>query len=212
MKFSILTLFPESIQSYFESSILARAQKDGHIHIRLLNPRDFSADKHRKVDNAPYGGGPGMVLMAEPLLDAWKNARGKNAKKVKTIILSPQGKIFTNTLAHTWAKNYDHLVLIAGHYEGIDDRVRKATRAEEISIGEYVLTGGELAATVIVDATIRHIHGVLGNKESLEETRVASKRAYTRPEQFVFAGKTYRVPKILLSGDHKKIDEWRKAN
>ncbi|MDP3989004.1 MAG: tRNA (guanosine(37)-N1)-methyltransferase TrmD [bacterium] len=213
MKFSILTLFPESIDCYFKSSMLLRAQNDGLVDIQIYNPRDYSTDKHKKADAAPYGGGPGMVLMAEPLLVAWKKAQESvNAKKVKTVILSPQGKPFTRKEAHAWARTYSHVILIAGHYEGIDDRVRKVTRAVEYSIGDYVLTGGELPSAVLVDAILRHIPGVLGNSESLEEKRSASKRSYTRPDNITFENKQYRVPPVLLSGDHKKIEEWRKKN
>lgn len=212
MKFSLITLFPESVLGYVRSSMLARAQAAGLVEIEILNPREYSVDKHKKVDDTPYGGGPGMVLSVQPIIAAWEKAVGdrkKEGKKVKTIILSPQGVPFTNTLAKKWAKQYDQIVLIAGHYEGVDDRVRVITKGQEVSVGDYVLTGGELPALSIIDAVSRQVSGVLGNTESLEEKRISSAKSYTRPAEFEYSGKKYAVPKVLLSGDHKKIDEWR---
>ena len=216
IRFSILTLFPEAIRPYLDSSMLWKAQKDKKIKVNLVNPRDFTSDKHHRADDRPYGGGPGMVMKAEPILGAISKLKVRNSKQKgfeirnsKFVLTSPRGKEFTNKLAAQWAKKYQNIVLIAGHYEGIDARVKKILQAEEISVGPYTLTGGELPAFVIVDAVTRRLPGVLGKSESLEELRVASGEVYTRPETLKFKGKSYRVPKILLSGHHKNIKIWR---
>ena len=187
---------------------MARAIRAGKIKVKFYNPRDFTRDKHRQVDDKPYGGGPGMVIKAEPVLKAVAKAITRQ-EKTKVIILSPRGKQFTNADAFSWSKKYTNLVLIAGHYEGIDGRVKKVLKATEISVGPYILTGGELPAMMIVDAVTRQIPGVLGKSESLEEKRVTNGEVYTRPEEIIFQGKKYKVPKVLLSGDHKKIEEWK---
>jgi len=210
VNFHIVTLFPESF-SYLRESILARAQKKKRVTIKFYNPRDFTTDKHRITDDKPYGGGPGMVMKAEPILKAVKRARGRK-KLFKTIVFSPHGKQFDNRYAKKLATNYKDLILIAGRYEGVDERVVKILKAEKISIGPYVLTGGELPAMVVIDAITRQISGVLGKALSLEEERVASKEVYTRPEVINYKGKKYRVPKVLLSGDHKRIAAWREAH
>ncbi len=220
MHFHVITIFPEMVRGYVDSALLLRAQKEKKISVSCYDPRDFTKDKWRKIDDRPYGGGPGMVMEAEPILKAVKKARGKKlvssktgqGEKVKTIIVSPRGEQFSNDMAEKWAKRYDHLVIISGRYEGIDARVKKALRAEEISMGPYVLTGGEVPAMAIIDATARRIPGVLGNEESPEEYRVASGETYTRPEVFTYEGKQYRVPKVLLSGDHGAIEEWRRKS
>jgi len=216
IRFSILTLFPEAIRPYLDSSMLWKAQKDKKIKVNLVNPRDFTSDKHHRADDRPYGGGPGMVMKAEPILGAISKLKVRNSKQKgfeirnsKFVLTSPRGKEFTNKLAAQWAKKYQNIVLIAGHYEGIDARVKKILQAEEISVGPYTLTGGELPALVIVDAVTRRLPGVLGKSESLEELRVASGEVYTRPETLKFKGRSYRVPKILLSGHHKNIETWR---
>ena len=222
MVFCLVTLFPEAIKSYFDSSILKRAQEKKLVKIKFYNPRDFAKDKHRKVrpterrqsfgrvDDKPFGGGPGMVMKVDVLSRTIQKAA---APRQKIILLSPAGKQFTQDTARKWAKNYKNIILISGHYEGIDERVAKIFKAEKISIGPYVLTGGELAAGVVVDAVSRHIPGVLGKAESLEEKRGAlGTPTYTRPEIFKHKGKKYRVPKVLLSGNHKKIVEWRRKN
>jgi len=212
--FHIITIFPEMFRSYVNESILLRAQKNKLINIKFYNPRDFTKDlpaqasKRRKVDDKPYGGGPGMVMQAEPILKAVEKSRGRK-KNVKIIMFSPSGKQFTNVYAKNITKKYKDVILIAGRYEGIDARVKKALHAEEISVGSYVLTGGEVPAMVFIDATSRQIPGVLGHAESLEEKRTASSEMYTRPEILKHKGKNYKVPKVLLSGDHKKIEEWR---
>ncbi len=210
MTFHIITIFPEMFRSYVDESILARAQKKKLINIKVYNPRDFTKDKHRSVDDKPYGGGPGMVMQAEPILKAALKARGRK-KNVKVIMFSPSGKQFTNAYARALNKKYKDVILISGRYEGIDSRVKKALRAEEVSIGPYVLTGGEVPAMIVVDAVSRQIPGVLGHAESLEEKRVASSEMYTRPEVIKHKGKNYKVPKVLLSGDHKRIEEWRNS-
>src|SRR3989338_5888764 len=180
--FHIISIFPEVFEKYLNTSMLWRAKKEKLASFLIWNPRDYTKDKHGKVDHRPYGGGPGMVMTVDPILRSVATALKKSHRSKKIIIFSPQGKQFTNTLAKSWAKKYTELVLIAGHYEGIDARVKKILKAEEISIGPYTLTGGELPALVIIDAVSRHIPGVLGKAESLEERRVTSGETYTRPE------------------------------
>lgn len=206
--FHIITIFPDIFESYLNDSMMARAIRGRQIKVRFYNPRDFTRDKHRKVDDKPYGGGPGMVMKAEPVIKAVAKAIARQ-KNTKVIILSPRGRQFTNREAIEWSKKYKNLVLIAGHYEGIDGRVKKTLKATEISVGPYVLTGGELPAMMIMDAVTRQIPGVLGKSESLEEKRVTNGEVYTRPEEIIFQNKKYKVPKVLLSGDHKKIEKWR---
>jgi tRNA (guanine37-N1)-methyltransferase len=223
MNFHVITLFPEVCKTYTDSSILGRAQKTNKgkgaksrgkkIEVRCYNPRDFTKDKHKKVDDKPYGGGPGMVMKAEPVLKAWEKAVGRkrDQKKVKTLIMSPRGKTFDQTLAKEYAKKYDHLVLISGRYEGIDVRVKTALKAEEVSVGDYILTGGELPALSIIDATSRQIPGVLGELDSLEDERATIGECYTRPETITYKRKRYSVPDVFLSGNHSLIDERRKG-
>ena len=214
MHFHIVTLFSKACEAYTDASILGRAQVNKKIKVSYYNPRDFSKDtKHQKVDDSPYGGGPGMVMYAEPILYAVEKAlkikKHDTPKKVKILLMSPRGKVFDQVFATKLAKTYSDIVLIAGRYEGIDARVKKILKAEEVSTGHYVLTGGELPALTIVDAVSRHIPGVLGKSESLEESRIASGEMYTRPETLVWKDKKYKVPKVLQSGNHKLIDEWR---
>lgn len=210
MKFHLVSIFPDIFKSYLNESILKRAQKSGLASFAVYDPRDFTKNKHKKVDDKPYGGGPGMVMQAEPIIKAVKKAVGRK-KKVKVLITSPRGKQFTNKMAQKWAKDYSDLVIICGRYEGIDERVKKVTKAEEISIGPFVLTGGELPAMVMIDSVTRQIPGVLGNNDSLEESRDERGEVYTRPEVLKIAGKNYKVPKVLTEGDHKKINAWRKG-
>lgn len=209
MNFHIITLFPEMFNSYMNGSILGRAIEDKKIKIKFYNPRDFTKDKNRRIDRKPYGGGPGMVIEAMPIIKAVEKAKSKK-KKVKIIFLSPSGTQFDNNYAKKKAKKYSDIIIISGRYEGVDARVKKAFKMEDVSIGNYVLTGGELPAMVIIDCVSRQIEGVLGDFNSLEDSRVASSEVYTRPETIEYKGKKYRVPKVLLSGDHKKIDEWKK--
>jgi len=219
MNFHVVTIFPEICQAYTNASVLGRAQKTDKgkgakvrgkkISVSYYNPRDFTTDKHHKVDDRPYGGGPGMVMKAEPILKAWEKAVGRKKGKVKTLIMSPRGKTFDQANAKKLAKSYEHIVLISGRYEGIDDRVKKILKAEEISVGNYVLTGGELPALTIIDAVAREIPGVLGTSESLEDKRPTNGVAYTRPEVLVWKSKKHPVPEVLLTGDQKKIDQYR---
>ncbi len=206
--FHVITLFPEAFQSYCASSILARAQKNGRIRIHFVNPRDFTSDAHKTADDRPFGGGPGMVLKAEPIVKA-AEAVLRKAKKAKIVLLSPSGTPFTQKCAQTWSRRYSDIILISGRYEGIDARVTKILKAEEISIGPYILTGGELPAMVIMDAVARHLPDVLGKRESLEEKH-GSYPVYTRPETIVWKKKKYPVPSVLMSGNHEKIYKWRK--
>jgi tRNA (guanine37-N1)-methyltransferase len=221
MTFHIITLFPDSLSSYVNESIVARAVKDKKIKIKFYNPRDFTKDPERKskifhgtskhnrrVDKSPYGGGPGMVIEALPVLKAVEKAIGKK-KKIKIIFLAPRGKQFDNAYAKKLSKTYKDIVIISGRYEGVDARVRKILKAEVVTVGPYVLTGGELPAMIVLDAVARQIKGVIGNVNSIEEKRTASKDVYTRPEVLEYKGKKYRVPKVLLSGHHKNIEKWR---
>ncbi len=204
--FHIITIFPEALEGYFGSSILKRAREKKLIKVKLLNPRDYAKDKHRTTDDKPFGGGPGMVMKVEPIVKTVSRIR---AKDKEAFILSPAGKQFTQKMARDWAKKYKNIILICGRYEGIDERVKKILKAKEISVGPYVLTGGELPAAIVVDAVSRNIPGVLGKAESLEDERGIGIPVYTRPETFEHKGKKYRVPKALMSGHHKKIEEWR---
>ena len=204
MKFDILTLFPEMFEVLNES-IIGKAQEKKLIEINLINIRDFSKDKHKKVDDTPYGGGAGMVMMPDVVYDAYSSIKDKENAKV--IYLSPQGKKLDQEKVKELSKQ-KHLILLCGHYEGIDQRVLDEIVDEEISIGDYVLTGGELPAMVLVDSVSRYVGGVL-NEESVEEESFSSKLLeypqYTRPEEF--RGK--RVPEVLLSGHHENIKKWR---
>ncbi len=211
MRFDIITIFPSIFDSYFNESMIKRARVNKLVDIRVHDLRGFTKDKHRKVDARPYGGGPGMVLQIEPLARALESiAKQNKSKKTKVVLFSAAGKQFDAKLASGWAKKYDHIVMVAGHYEGVDERIKKIFRMEEVSIGPYVLTGGELPAMIVVDSVARHIKGVLGKEESLEEKRYgAGVPAYSRPEVFVYKKKKYKVPPVLLSGNHAKINEWR---
>jgi len=220
MHFHIITLFPEVCRAYTDASVLGRAQKTekGHgakvrgkkITVSYYNPRDFTKEKHLKTDARPYGGGPGMVMQAEPIIRAVEKAVGRKKKK-KILIMSPRGTMFDAAYAKKLATQYTDVVLIAGRYEGIDARTKKILKAEEVSTGPYVLTGGELPALTILDSVARHVPGVLGTHESLEDERVASGELYTRPEVLEHKGKKYRVPLVLIGGDHKEIEAWREG-
>ncbi len=211
MHFHVITLFKDAIESYVNESIVGRAKGEKKIKVTYYNPRHFAGKKVGYVDGKPYGGGPGMVLQALPIVKSVEKAlsSAKSRKKVKVIILSPNGTQFTNDYAHKLSKNVEHIILIAGRYEGIDSRVNKILRAEEISAGPYILTGGELPAAMIIDAVSRQLKGVLGNFESREESRIAGSEVYTRPEVLEYKGKKYKVPRVLLSGNHAKIKEWK---
>lgn len=206
MKFDILTLFPEMFEP-LKYSIIDRACKEKIIDINLVNIRDFSKDKHKKVDDTPYGGGAGMIVRPDVVYDAYNFIKDEEAK---VIFLSPQGKKLNQEKVQELAKN-KHLILLCGHYEGIDQRVLDEIVDEEISIGDYVLTGGELPAMVVVDAVSRYVEGVLSSDSIKEESfsnGLLEYSQYTRPE--VFLGR--EVPEVLKSGNHKKIEEWRKQN
>lgn len=216
MTFHVITIFPEMFDSYLKESIIGRAIDNKKISIRFYNPRDFikaPKNNYKPVDDRPYGGGPGMVMRAEPILKAVESVLKKlkaKSYKLKAIIFSPSGKKFDTAYAKNSVKKYTDIVLISGRYEGIDARVQKILKAEEISVGDYVLTGGELPAMVLIDSISRQIPGVLGKYDSLEEERVSSSEVYTRPEVLKYKNKIYKVPKVLLSGNHKLIDEWKK--
>ena len=209
MRYHVITLFPETVAPYVDASILGRAQESKHISMKYYNPRDFTKDKWKRVDKRPYAGGPGMVLEPESMLKAVSKAKGKKTKRVKTVFFATDGKQFTNTLARKWAKDYDDIIFICGRYEGIDARVQKITKAEKITVGPFVLTGGEIPAMIIIDAVSRQIEGVLGSFDSVEEERTASPDVYTRPEVLQWKGKKYKVPKVLLGGNHKLIEQWK---
>lgn len=205
MKFNVLTLFPEMFEM-LETSILGRAKKEGKIEINLINIRDFSKNKHKKVDDTPYGGGAGMIMMPDVVYDAYNSIKNKNAK---VIYLTPQGKTLTQSKVKELSKEKE-LVLLCGHYEGIDERVLEKIVDEEISIGDYVLTGGELPAMVLIDSVSRYVDGVLSAGSVLEESfssGLLEYPQYTRPEVFM----DIKVPEVLLSGHHKNIEEWRKT-
>ncbi|MDE2041197.1 MAG: tRNA (guanosine(37)-N1)-methyltransferase TrmD [Patescibacteria group bacterium] len=218
--FHVITLFPDAFESYLGVSIVKRAQERKLIAVRYYNPRDFAVGKfgrqaktyaERRVDDRPYGGGPGMVIEALPVIRAIEKAIGKKSQKpkAKIIFFTPAGKQFANETADSYMK-YSDIVLICGRYEGIDARVKKVFPMAEISVGPFTVTGGELPAMIIIDAVTRRIPGALGHDQSVEETRLASPDVYTRPEVFEYKKKKYRVPKILLSGHHAKMDEWKK--
>ncbi len=206
MKIEILTLFPEMFKGPFNESILNRAQAKGLTKIKIHNLRKWTKDKHQTVDNRPFGGGTGMILMVEPIYQALKELR---QKETKVILLTPQGKTFKQAMAKKLAKE-KHLIFICGHYEGVDERIRKHLVDEEISIGDYVLTGGELPAMIVVDTIVRLIPGVLKKEEAVKNesfsTKLLEYPQYTRPANF----KGWQVPEILLSGNHQEIKEWRK--
>ncbi len=213
MRYHVVTIFPNMFESYFAESIISRAIENKIIEIHTYALREYTVDKHRRVDGKPYGGGPGMVMWVDPILRCVqkiqkKLARRKNVK-VLIVMFNPGGDMFTNTLAKSTAMKYTDIIFICGRYEGIDARVKKILKAKEWSIGEYVLTGGELPAMVCIDAITRQIKGTLHASDSLEESRIASHEIYARPEVYEYNGKKYRVPKVLLSGNHKEIDAWR---
>ena len=206
MKFDVMTLFPELVESYFDFSIQKRATDAGVIEISTINPRDYTENKHKKVDDIPYGGGAGMVLMAQPYVDAYEDII-KSEKSV-TIMLSPQGEPLTDSLVNKLAE-YDQIILICGHYEGFDERIREIIKPKEISIGDFVLTGGELPALCLIDAVSRKIEGTLGKIESADEDSFSNGLIeyphYTRPREY----RGLKVPEVLLNGNHKEINEYR---
>lgn len=213
MHFDFVSIFPESFESYLGVSMLKRAQEDGLVSFGFANPRDFAMDKHHTVDDTPYGGGAGMVMKPEPIFACVEHlfaGSGISRERTRVVLFSAKGKPFAQSDARRLAVDYDRLVLIAGRYEGVDERVAEHLADEELSIGDYVLTGGELPSLVVADAVARLVPGVLGNAESAEteshtEEGVLEHPQYTKPE--VFRG--WRVPETLLSGHHAEIDRWR---
>ncbi|UCC23637.1 MAG: tRNA (guanosine(37)-N1)-methyltransferase TrmD [Planctomycetota bacterium] len=209
MRIDVLTLFPEMFESPLSHSILKRAQEAQVVDIVLTDIRDFTTDKYRKVDDKPYGGGPGMVMMAQPVFDCFEHVRKLSPDAGRVILLTPQGQKFDQEKASELSRER-RLILIAGRYEGFDERIRVGLGAEQISVGDYVLSGGELAAMVVVDAVVRLLGGALGDEESAKDDSFSEGLLeypqYTRPEVF----RDMKVPDVLLSGDHGKIAEWRR--
>lgn len=210
MKFFVLTLFPEMINNVLSESIIGRAAAGGFIEFEAVNIRDYTLDKHKKVDDYPYGGGAGMVMQAQPIYDAYMSIAERLGHEPYCIYMTPQGHTFNQTDAKRLASEHDEIVLLCGHYEGIDERVLEEIVDEYISIGDYVLTGGEMPACVVADAVARMVPGVLTNNESGSdesfENDLLEYPQYSRPEVW----RDKRVPAILLSGDHAKVDMWRK--
>ena len=217
MIFDIITLFPEVFETYLQESLIGKAQKNKIIKINVLNIRDFASDKHKTVDDKAFGGGRGMVLKVEPIYKAIQSLKKKKEKKTKVILFTPRGKKFNQKMATRFSK-LDRLILISGRYEGVDERIAKHIIDEEISIGDYVLMGGDLPALVLIETISRLIPNVIGKPELLKERITKDKGfieypQYTRPEIFwPQKGISWRIPKILLSGDHKKIEDWRKKH
>lgn len=212
MRIDILTLFPEVFPSFFGSSIIGRASAAGLVEIRYTNFRDFTHDKHRSVDDKPFGGGPGMVMMCGPVFEAVDHLRAEtesDSKDEELILLTPQGEPFCQSMAEEFAAK-DRLVLVCGHYEGFDERIREGLKPREVSIGDYVLSGGETAAVVLVDAIVRLLPGALGHEESAVDESFSDGLLeypqYTRPREF--RGMT--VPEILFSGHHAEVEAWRR--
>ena len=209
MKFYILTLFPEMIQSTLSYSILGKAQEKNIIQIECINIRDFSKNKHGQVDDYPYGGGPGMVMQAPPIFDAYNSIVSNIQKKPRVLYMSPQGKTFNQEMAFSFSKEKE-LIFLCGHYEGVDERIIDTIVTDEVSIGDFVLTGGELAAICIIDSIARLIPGVLGKEASFQQESFTDSLLeypqYTRPSIFL----DQPVPEILLSGHHEKIENWRR--
>ncbi len=208
MKFDVLTLFPELFVRVMGESIIGRAQKNGLVEVNAVNIRDYSKDKHRKVDDYPFGGGNGMVMMCQPVIDAYKAITEEMEQKPKVLYMSPQGKVLTQDMAKELSTQ-EHLILLCGHYEGIDERIIEEIVDEEISIGDYVLTGGELPAMVLIDCVSRLIPGVLSTEGSFSDEShfngLLEYPQYTRPADY----NGNKVPDVLLSGHHANIDKWR---
>lgn len=209
MRFHIMTLFPEIFNSYMNESIMKRAVKKGIIEVNIYNIRDFSTNKHKKVDDYPFGGGAGMVMTPQPIYDTYKHIIDKfDIKDPRVVYLTPKGKVHNQNIASEMS-TFEDVILLCGHYEGIDQRIIDSIVTDEISIGDYVLTGGELPALILIDSISRLIPGVLSQNESFEEESFKDDLLeyphYTRPREFM----GMEVPEVLLSGNHKKIDEWR---
>ena len=208
--FHIVTLFPESIEPYLTSSILGRAIEKKLIKISYYDPKKFAVGKHKRVDQRPYGGGPGMVLEPQAMLGAAQKAIGRK-RSIEKLFFATDGAQFDEEMAQGLSKKKD-ILLICGRYEGVDARVPKILKAKPISVGPYVLTGGELPAATVIDAVSRFVPGVLGKAESLERSRVSSPEVYTRPDVLVWKRKKYKVPEVLKTGHHAEIDKWKKGH
>jgi tRNA (guanine37-N1)-methyltransferase len=210
MTIDLLTLFPGMAQAVMGESILGRAQRAGLVKIRVHQLRDYARDRHKTVDDRPFGGGPGMVMKVEPLVDAIEHLRGEGAERAHVIYLTPEGRTMTQRHVRHLASRYPRILLVSGHYEGIDERVRAGWIDEEISLGDYILSNGTLPALALVDALVRLVPGVLGNEESAGadsfEAGLLEGPQYTRPENF----RGMKVPEVLLSGHHAEIKTWRK--
>ncbi|HBR32896.1 MAG TPA: tRNA (guanosine(37)-N1)-methyltransferase TrmD [Clostridiales bacterium] len=211
MRFEVLTLFPDMLEAVFKSSILGRAADAGFLEINCTNIRDYTKDKHRHVDDTPYGGGYGMIMACQPVVDCLRAVRAKLPPgKTRVIYMSPQGKVFNQQKARELLE-YDNLILLCGHYEGIDERIIELEIDEELSVGDYVLTGGEIPAAIVVDAVSRMIDGVLPSPECYEneslQNNLLEHGQYTRPR--IFEGK--EVPEVLINGNHAKQAEWKRA-
>ena len=206
MRFDVLTLFPELIKSHLDFSIMKRATDDGVISVNAINPRDFTLDKHKKVDDTPYGGGAGMVLMPQPYVDAYNSV--EKMENSITLMMTPQGEPFTDKISNELA-NYEQIIILCGHYEGYDERIREIIKPREISIGDFVLTGGELPALCVIDSVSRKIDGTLGKIESAHDDSFSDGLLeypqYTKPREYM----GYKVPEVLLNGNHKLIEEFR---
>ena len=206
MKFDVLTLFPELIQSHLDFSIMKRAVDDGIISVNAVNPRDFTLDKHKKVDDTPYGGGAGMVLMPQPYVDAYNSV--DELENSITLMMTPQGEPFSDAISNELAQ-YEQIIILCGHYEGYDERIREIIKPREISIGDFVLTGGELPALCVIDSVSRKIEGTLGKIESAHDDSFSDGLLeypqYTKPREYM----GYKVPEVLLNGNHKLIEEFR---
>ena len=206
MRFDVLTLFPELIQSHLDFSIMKRATDDGVISVNAINPRDFTLDKHKKVDDTPYGSGAGMVLMPQPYVDAYNSV--EKMENSITLMMTPQGEPFTDKISNELA-NYEQIIILCGHYEGYDERIREIIKPREISIGDFVLTGGELPALCVIDSVSRKIDGTLGKIESAHDDSFSDGLLeypqYTKPREYM----GYKVPEVLLNGNHKLIEEFR---
>lgn len=206
MRFDVLTLFPELVKSHLDFSIMKRAIDDGIIEVNTVNPRDYSLDKHKKVDDTPYGGGAGMVLAPQPYIDAFENVDKK--EKTITIMMTPQGEPFTHEISKELAQ-YEQIIILCGHYEGFDERIREIIKPREISLGDFVLTGGELPALCVIDSVSRNIEGTLGKIESALDDSFSDGLLeypqYTKPREY----RGLKVPDVLLNGNHKLIEEFR---
>lgn len=206
MRFDVLTLFPELILSHLDFSIMKRASDDGIVDVRAVNPRDFTLDKHKKVDDTPYGGGAGMVLMPQPYVDAYDSV--EKLQNSVTLMMTPQGEPFTDRISNELA-NYEQIIILCGHYEGFDERIREIIKPREISMGDFVLTGGELPALCVIDSVSRKIEGTLGKIESAHDDSFSDGLLeypqYTKPREY----RGLEVPEVLLNGNHKLINEFR---